>query len=110
MACADYETWKIAYLTIREREKAEPGSGEYVTLASGYRQASPERWTANRAAVNYRLKITLFGGSPIARLKTTGTAQGDLFAWGGPEEVADDQAVGPLDPTDPYTGVGPLTH
>ncbi len=110
MACCDYQTWKIAILTIQKREREVPGSGEYVTTPNGYRMMSPERITAKQADLGYRLKITLFGATPIARLKTTGTAQGDLFDWGGPDDAEVEDAPGPLDPTDPYTGVGPLAH
>jgi phage terminase small subunit len=110
MACCDYETWKIAILVIKAREHESAGSGEYVTTPNGYRQMSPERITANKAALDYRMKITLFGATPIARLKTTGTAQGDLFDWCGPEEAEDDEVVAPPDETDPYNGVGPITH
>ncbi len=110
MACCDYETWKIAILTIKEAERVLLGSGEYVTTPNGYRQMSPERITANKAALDYGRKITLFGATPIARLKTTGTAQGDLFDWSGPDEAEIEDAAGPLDPTDPYSGVGPLPH
>lgn len=100
MMCRAYEVWAIAERSIIAREKTEPGSGEYTTAESGYRQISPERVTANRAAAEYRKWCMLFGATPVARIRTAGTAQGDLFDWGGagaPEESAEQH-----DPSDPF--------
>lgn len=106
MMCVEFQNWKRAELAIQAKEKEAPGSGLYQTSENGYRNFTPEKAEARRAQTEYRKWADRFGATPIARLRTNGTAQGDLFDWGVRGPAADpDEAPRPIDPTDPYASV-----
>lgn len=106
MLCRQYEIWAIAERAIIAAERVERGAGEYTTTPNGHRQMSAERITANRAMREFIRIAPLFGVTPVARIRTTGTAQGDLFDWSGPAPEETEAEAGPLDPTDPFAGMG----
>lgn len=106
MACVQYEIWARNERSIQARERLEAGSGEYVTTPNGYRQGSPERFMANRAMKEYMGIMPMFGATPVARIRTSGTAQGDLFDFFGMQESEPSEAEAPFDPSDPYDGIG----
>lgn len=103
MMCRQYEIWAVSERAIIEAEKVEPGSGEFTVTPNGHRQMSAERIAANRALREYMRMAPLFGATPVGRIRTSGTAQGDLFDWARPEaDDATDQTERPFDPTDPF--------
>lgn len=102
MACRQYEIWATAEREIDVKERASAGSGEYVTTPNGHRQMSAERITANRAMREYMRIMPLFGATPVGRIRTSGTAQGDLFDFIGMDSAARDEPAPAIDPTDPY--------
>ena len=102
MMCREFENWKLAELEIERREAAAPGTGVYQLSPNGYKQMSAERVEANRAQKEYRKWGMLFGATPVARIRTNGTAQGDLFDWGSRERPESGEGRGAPDPTDPY--------
>jgi hypothetical protein len=95
--CRAWGRWKDHEEQIRAMERAAPGSGEFDISPNGHRQISARRISADRALKVWGETARQFGMTPVARIKTAGTAQGDLF--GDIEAPRDHSAP---DPTDPF--------
>ena len=111
MACKAFQRWRHLEAEIdrlnkagRAEDPARPFAGEVQVFASGAEQKSTLRQLAKEAEASYHRWAVEFGGTPAARIKTAGTAQGDLF------DHADRQASGKDDaePAPAYDPTNPM--
>lgn len=101
IAARAWGRWKRLERIIDERNKASDDrlDGEIDVTPNGHMQLSALRIAADRAAKQYAQWAGQFGLTPVARIKTAGSAQGDLFDQPKPQPKS---APVEADPTDPY--------
>ena len=110
MMCHNYQRWVGLELKIARLEKEEAGTGDVAVTPNGHHQQSVWRNMANQAQLAYRMMAKEMGATPVARIRTAGTAQGDLFDFlgaGGSSErddspTNDDAVPSAVDPCDPF--------
>lgn len=104
--CREWARWREIVDTIHALEK-EHGAlkAEISKTPNGHMQMSALRISANNALKNFRIMAGDLGMTPISRIKTTGSAQGDLFRdlEGAAEVEAEAEGAAP-DPGDPFAG------
>lgn len=88
------EMFASAFGRWRRAERRCRKEGNYFTTGNGYRQLTPWRIDANKALAQVMAIGAKFGMTPVERIKTTESAQGDLpLGDAAPEIVeADDGA------------------
>lgn len=96
MCCHAFQRWRHAAL----RMKRDGAEGPYQTTPKGYQTMSAEAVEMAQAHKLYRALAGDFGVTPVARIRTNGTAQGELPFGDLPLGQAAEH-----DPTDP---LGPL--
>jgi P27 family predicted phage terminase small subunit len=93
MCCHAYQRWRNA----AELMKKDGPEGPYQTTPQGFRTMSAEAVELAQAFKQYRALASDFGVTPVARIKTNGTAQGELDFGDAARPHADH------DPTDPLS-------
>lgn len=108
--CHEWERYARlqAVIAHRNRESADGFGGELSTTPNGHVQMSAERISANQALKQVRHIAQEFGLTPVARVRTAGTAQGDLFDGLEPPDEAPKPDQEPPNPTDPFNSVVPF--
>ncbi|MGG7567892.1 P27 family phage terminase small subunit [Rhodovulum sp. DZ06] len=96
--CRAWGRWRRLEAKIDEIERRRELAGELSRTPNGHVQMSALRISADRALKQFSALAREFGLTPVARIKTAGTAQGDLFADLEPKRPA----RGETDPTDPF--------
>lgn len=88
MMAVNFSRWRRAEEACRRGGR---GLGTYAKTPSGYRQISANRVEANKAQAQFLAIAREFGLTPVARIKTTESAQGDLpFDEPAPKAKDDD--------------------
>jgi phage terminase small subunit len=95
--CRAWGRWRRFEAKIDELEKIREFGGELTKTPNGHVQMSALRLSANAALKQFALFAREFGLTPVARIKTAGTAQGDLFG-----DLEPSQPAAAFDPTDPF--------
>ncbi len=80
-ACRSWGRWKRFEVEIAElAEKSQSSvAGELTKTPNGHLQMSALRISANQAFKEFMSVAKEFGLTPVSRVRTSGTAQGDLF-------------------------------
>ncbi|MFT6772458.1 MAG: P27 family predicted phage terminase small subunit [Paracoccaceae bacterium] len=103
--CRAWGRWRRFEAKIDQLDRRREFAGELTKTPNGHVQMSALRISANAALKQFAMLAREFGLTPVARIKTAGTAQGDLFADLTPQRSA--QAP---DPTDPFADPAGLYH
>jgi len=104
--CKHWARWRKLEAKVDEMNAKVDLGGELTKTPNGHLQLSTLRIAADRAAKQYMAIAREFGLTPVARVRTAGTAQGDFFVLmdAKPTKPAKDQAAPPpRDETDPYS-------
>lgn len=106
IGCKAWGRWKRLEREIDRLNKASDDrmGGEIDTTPNGHDQLSALRIAADRAAKQYHGMAGQFGLTPVARIKTAGTAQGDLFEIPS-ADGKQDRKPDAIDPTDPFASL-----
>lgn len=99
--CRAWGRWRRFEAKIDALEQRREFAGELTRTPNGHVQMSALRISANAALKQFASFAREFGLTPVARIKTAGTAQGDLFADLEPKRAPQTEA----DPTDPFAGL-----
>lgn len=106
--CKAWDRWKRFEEKIEKLNALQEFGGELTKTPNGHLQMSALRISADRALKQFSVLAREFGLTPVARVRTAGTAQGDfltlLDAQMQPRRRV--EAHEP-DPTDPY-GAGAM--